>query len=412
MANLTYKLGTKKGTGTFTCSHRLCVLRRFRRQKKASAPLSGSTLVELPVVSWNVKPRRAAFTLVELLVVIAIIGILLALLLPAVQAAREAARRSQCANHLKQIGLAANNFESTNKAIVPSYLSGLGHATWLVMLMPYLEQTVLYQDSNLNIQYYSLPPQVREQQISIYYCPSRRAPPQLSISGDRRGTAGDPPGAHLPGALTDYSMCAGDGSIYPIFGAEICLKGKKTFSVCFNETTGYSRTTHDFTVPTTRSGILTGNPDDGTARYTGWKIFRKVAHITDGLSNTLMVGEKHLQPNEIGHALLGDGSYMLDDHPTRSVRLAGPGWPQQDLASQGIPIDPYPNAFPIASSPEYKFPTNEMIGIFGSAHLGGVTQFVFADGSVHQITPEIDILVLGNLANIQDGQVISADARD
>tara|TARA_Y100001968_G_C19144522_1_gene613099 strand:+ start:359 stop:736 length:378 start_codon:yes stop_codon:yes gene_type:complete len=125
-----------------------------------------------------------------------------------------------------------------------------------------------------------------------------------------------------------------------------------------------------------------------------------------------MVGEKHLRPHEFGRAEFGDGSYMLDDQPTRSVRIAGPSWPEQNLASQGIPIDPYPNAFPIASSPEYDFPTDRNIGIFGSAHLGGVTQFVFADGSVHQITPEIDILVLGNLANIQDGQVISADAWD
>ena len=84
------------------------------------------------------------FTLVELLVVIAIIGILIALLLPAVQAAREAARRTQCTNNLKQIGLAMHNFHDSRQGIPPSYLNGVGFTTWLVLIMPCLEQTALY----------------------------------------------------------------------------------------------------------------------------------------------------------------------------------------------------------------------------------------------------------------------------
>src|SRR5436190_11791438 len=85
------------------------------------------------------KTIRGAFTLVELLVVIAIIGVLVALLLPAVQAAREAARRAQCTNHLKQIGLAALTYESAKKGL-PTDRALCFHGTWATDLWPYVEE--------------------------------------------------------------------------------------------------------------------------------------------------------------------------------------------------------------------------------------------------------------------------------
>src|SRR5213593_4788356 len=97
---------------------------------------------------------RSAFTLVELLVVIAIIGVLVALLLPAVQSAREAARRSQCSNNLRQLSLAVMNYEDTFKAL-PGGVGRYGccWGTWMVRVLPFMEQgtlSTLYQNSDGN----------------------------------------------------------------------------------------------------------------------------------------------------------------------------------------------------------------------------------------------------------------------
>jgi len=126
--------------------------------------------------------RRDGFTLVELLVVIAIIGILIALLLPAVQSAREAARRAQCQNNLKQIGLAVHNYESAHKAFPAGNYQSV-HGTWLVGLLPYVEQEALFDKyvdfgcyygyPTTSIRYGSsqnLP--VTRTQLSVYTCPS------------------------------------------------------------------------------------------------------------------------------------------------------------------------------------------------------------------------------------------------
>ncbi|HTN75701.1 MAG TPA: DUF1559 domain-containing protein, partial [Pirellulaceae bacterium] len=127
--------------------------------------------------------RSRAFTLVELLVVIAIIGVLVALLLPAVQAAREAARRMQCTNNLKQIGLAILNYENTHKSLPPGGLmqkSGFGHSWW-VRILPYVEQNAVYEKFDQNAPDsgwlgFEMPKANRELLCTSYfpfmYCPS------------------------------------------------------------------------------------------------------------------------------------------------------------------------------------------------------------------------------------------------
>jgi len=130
----------------------------------------------------------AGFTIVELLVVVAIIGILVAMLLPAVQAARESARRIQCANNLKQIALATLNYESALQSLPPSGLVRLRHdaefdidvfnpfggkqISWGVLILPYIENVALADQFDLNTDVFRQPSEGPEQQLSEYLCPS------------------------------------------------------------------------------------------------------------------------------------------------------------------------------------------------------------------------------------------------
>src|SRR5438309_1420628 len=99
------------------------------------------------------RSRRIGFTLIELLVVISIISILIGMLLPAVQKAREAANRISCANNLKQIGLALHNYEGVYYGLPPSRMED-GPATWMVLILPFMEQDNLYRQWRMDLTYY------------------------------------------------------------------------------------------------------------------------------------------------------------------------------------------------------------------------------------------------------------------
>ncbi len=138
------------------------------------------------------KLRSAAFTLVELLVAIAIIGILIALLLPAIQQSREAARRSQCSNNLKQIGLAYLCYETNYQNLPPAYISDPTRPVgWGIFILPYIEQRALYEQYNFKAPFfYSNPPagidnqRIANTPIELFSCPSapRRDPYTYTFS--------------------------------------------------------------------------------------------------------------------------------------------------------------------------------------------------------------------------------------
>src|SRR5687767_11571553 len=127
---------------------------------------------------------NSAFTLVELLVVIAIIGILIALLLPAVQAARESARRTQCGNNLKQIGLAIHNYHDVYKELPPERIN-TDLATWCILILPYLEHSGVFETWNLSARYYDAAQTGnRTARIDTWFCPTRWRPSHLSVQED------------------------------------------------------------------------------------------------------------------------------------------------------------------------------------------------------------------------------------
>jgi prepilin-type N-terminal cleavage/methylation domain-containing protein/prepilin-type processing-associated H-X9-DG protein len=304
----------------------------------------------IPFSPSAIRKPRPAFTLIELLVVIAIIGVLIALLLPAVQKVREAAHRSKCLNNLKQIGLGMHNYHDSYNVLPYARSGGRPQDnSWAVLILPYIEQGPLYTlfatpvpngsggtyamnpDSGLNdldrSQFQAT--DALAAQLPIFLCPSRRGPGPEAMSTD-----GGPTYLDGQGACGDYGVISGDDS--------------------YN--TGAFHINDQYAL-----GI-------------------RFAEITDGLSNTLLAGEKHVPVGSFGVVPNDYIIYAAKDASTVG-RLAGPKYP---LAVSNT--DPYNDQF-------------------GSWH-PAIVQFVFCDGHVQGLKTSIPGNVLGLLANRGDGQVI------
>lgn len=323
--------------------------------------------------------RRTGFTIIELLVVIAIIGLLIALLMPAVQQARSAARRVHCSNNLKQLGLAAHGFHDSSGAFPPARLIlsiprgtnstgtlvGLDEPSWLIRLLPFLEQSGLHREWD-EYQPYGLNPQsARNQALPVFLCPERHSADNAVI-GDKTVTITAPCGCSggtqtVPGgAVADYA--ANHGDLSP----------------------GAIRQPTDFYWGGNGTGVIISSRPigDEVTIERDWRDKIRIADVTDGTSNTLLIGETHVPRGEENQTPYNGPAYF-GRHLTNFSRIGGPGVP---LAHNRD--DQRANLYS-----------------FGSSHAGFV-QFALADGSVRGVSTSISTRVLGHLANRCDGETV------
>jgi prepilin-type N-terminal cleavage/methylation domain-containing protein/prepilin-type processing-associated H-X9-DG protein len=301
---------------------------------------------------------KRGFTLVELLVVIAIIGVLVALLLPAVQAAREAARRMQCANHLKQIGLAMQNYHSAHKTFPPAAIRDISSSTpnfsdprvsFHGRLMPFMEFQSFYDQIQWNAGWESnVHTPLRKQLIPDFVCPSRET-------------------ADANYFYVNNGWQTGPGEFATHYAGVMGAKD---------------------TIPGTQYDIETVNVQEGGFATNGLVVRDRgvsAKKVTDGLSKTFIVGEISWDIGEFEAWLGGLSPKWRNSMTTKNVK------------------------YPLNS---YRFdPTLNFKEIndtsFGSQHSGGGAHFAYADGSVHLINDLVDLNVLKANASRANNEILN-----
>jgi len=290
--------------------------------------------------SGAARSRPLAFTLVELLVVIAIIGVLIGLVLPAVQKIREAASRLQCQNNLRQLGLAFQHHHNQHGYFptgggewwaTPTYVNGVPaigkqqEAGWGFQVLPFIEADTVWKGGSATNDLDRIRVAVGTPN-KLFFCPSRRLPQTNEFS--------DP--AYLDGTPVECALCDYAGSNY-----------EETGILRFHATTRFQ-------------------------------------DITDGTSNTLLLGDKRMNRARLGMPNDDDTGYTtgFDDDVIRRTDLP--------------------------PAPDYSAPKGDGGFRFGSSHIGGFNA-VFADGSIHFIPYSIDPTVFRYLGNRSDGQAIHLD---
>jgi len=341
--------------------------------------------------------RQRGFTLVELLVVIAIIGVLVALLLPAIQSAREAARRSQCANNLKQLGLAFLNYESTFQTLPfaytlyrqPTAVGGMLAHSWGVMVLPYLEQGNLTSQYNASLSLADPNNQkVISTHLAVMQCPAtpirnrlyRFTVPAGAINPGDGGPSLPTTTLSFDESATDYSVTTGVRGVFA--------------------NTAYAN-----------SGGAGGNRDG--CLEAGRTV--RLAMITDGTSNTILLAE-----------VAGRNDLWAKIGGSRQVAVRYPGYP-----SPGNPVqnnygggwgNPYNGenwisgalfSYPTSPPPTQEGPCgvncNNLVGRSLFSFHASLAQAVLADGSVRNYSESINGQILAFMITKQKGETIPGE---
>lgn len=336
--------------------------------------------------------QRKGFTLVELLVVIAIIGMLVGLLLPAVQQAREAARRMTCGNNLHNLGLACENHESTNQKFPSggwnySYVGdpdrGYGKGqpgSWAFSLLPFMEQQALYQtgsDGNASSTAKKNTQTTLTTPIGAFHCPSRRTAKTYTVTVTTYTNSNF---SGNVGAKTDYAANFGSTSMSPR------LTGASAGTATKNIKTS--------TVPT---GIIY---DASEVRH---------GEISDGTSNTYLIGEKFVYSDQYDSSTPANGDKAVlyagtsGDANNSNFRSAGAyeNCTFSTNSSGTVTISGGTAYAPMQDRISTQSTTGTPYYAFGGPHAGSFGM-VMADASVHQISYSIDPAVHACLANRKD----------
>jgi hypothetical protein len=362
--------------------------------------------------------------LVELLVVIAIIGVLIALLLPAVQAAREAARRTQCTNHLKQIGLAVHNFHDIEATLPPINLF-CDRPSIFIFLYPYIERTPLYElvvQQNLMLRapettgmgsvakcnaadwfrLLSVENKKAFAAVNIYICPSR------TTGGKYKDYNGS---NNAYGPLCDYAALTLNDYDKSITGRDTpnrneawkCVKAPTTGNGATQNNKGPFRTPV-LKFNSSATGTDPGD-DEGNSRYiTDWKYRDTMAWWSDGTSNQLLFGEKYVpawaldDDSQVANQWYGgyQMSYtavycynvMRPVHTNGRLFGRGPNDPNR----QDSTVNPHSGGFHGMES-------------LGSMH-GNAVNFLLGDGSIRAFTITTNPTIVWQLTNVCDGEVV------
>jgi prepilin-type N-terminal cleavage/methylation domain-containing protein len=341
---------------------------------------------------------RRGFTLVELLVVIAIIGILVALLLPAIQAAREAARRSQCTNNLRQLGIATHLFHDSQKFLpsagwcdwwVGCPDQGFGEnqpGSWAYQLLGYIEESARagvgqgFKCGDPNSK--AAIGKMLATPVSIFYCPSRRRAQGYPYVNTNNSNFDPPPVM----AKSDYACNTGD---LGLLGTDSnCNNDVKTVDI------GNTYTKWKFSGPIYVASVRSISNNCPTG-FTG-VIFQRSTisfnQISDGTAFTYLYGEKNLRADEYESGIAGNDDQSMYN-----------GFDRDNMRSTQVKVGPTGTVFgdpPTPDTPGAEFPWR-----FGGPHHSG-WMAVFCDGSVHFLAYDLDPLLHPKLGNRRDGEVI------